>query len=298
VDTSLELPGQVTKGLRLWIAVQRHIVVRGLFKEAREHGDKLLAHPETAPRDAIRAHGLAAAGYLAWVADDMADTHLRHTEALAISRELDDARGVAQALANLALHAIDCGEVSLARTHVAEAIALIASLPDLRVTAHVKHIRAVLAAEEGDFGLALAWEEESLALYRKAGDLWHSMIIAWCVGVNAMALGHLDRARELLAGCLQTGLDLGNYWGTTYPLDAFATLAVAEGRYERAARIFGASEAQRTRLGIFPQPPEHQALRAVMSAATDFGGPVAEAARRQGRELRFDAAVALALERG
>ncbi len=295
VETSLDLPGEAAKGLRLWTAVQRYLEVRGLFREARVQSDKLLAHPENATRDAVRAHGLAAAGRLAWIADDMPETHTRHTEALALFRELGDRRGVAQTLTDLAFHALDARDFPRASALLEEAASLAAVVKDPRLTAHVRHVRAVLCAEEGDFAQALAWEAESLAIYLHLDDAWQWTILAWGVGVNAMVLGQYSLAREHLAQSLNGGLAVGNRWGAAYQLDAFASLAVAERRYERAARLFGASEAQRTRLGLVPQPPEHPALRSVLIAAPEFSGPEIDAARSAGRQLGFDDAAALAL---
>ena len=296
VDAATELPGQVPKGLRLLAAMQRFIEVRGLFKEARESFVAVLTHRAAAPRDAIRASALAAAGRLAWVADDMLATSMLHEEALAIFRELGDAWGTACELTDLGSHALDGGDLPRARTLLDEAAALAAPLADPRLTAHVQKVRGVLAAADGDFARALALEEEAIALYRREGDIWLTIIVAWGVGVNAAVLGHFDTARAHLAECLQVGLDLGNRWGASYPLEAFAHLAVAERQYDRAARLFGAAEAQRIRAGLVPQAADHPALRAIIAAAPDFTSPALDAARREGRTLGLDAATALALE--
>ncbi len=290
-----ELPGQVPKGLRLLAATQRFVEVRGLFKEAREVFVTLLTHRDAAPRDAIRAHALAAAGRLAWVADDMLATGVLHEEALAIFRDIGDAWGTAYELSDLGAHALDGGDLPRARTLLDEAAPLAAPLADPRLTAHVQKVRGVLAAADGDFARALALEEEAIALYRREGDIWLTIIVAWGVGVNAAVLGHFDIARAHLAECLQVGLDLGNRWGASYPLEALAHLAVAERQHDRAARLFGAAEAQRIRSGLVPQAADHPALRAILAAAPDFTGPALDAARKEGRTLTLDAATALAL---
>jgi len=295
VKASLELPGQVAKGLRLMTATQRFVEVRGLFKKAREHAAKLLTHPDAAPRDAIRARALAAAGRSAWVADDMAATLALHTEALEIFRELADTRGTAQALADLAFHAFDAGDLPRAHALIDEAAALAAPLGDPRLTALVQHVRGVLAAAESDFARALALDEESHALYRQVGDTWLAIIAAWGVGVNAAMLGRFETARTHLAECLQVGLDLGNRWGASYPIEALGFVAIAERKYDRAARLFGAADAHRTRSGLVPQAVDHPALRALLAAAPDFTGPAIDAARQEGRTLSLDAAIALAL---
>jgi predicted ATPase/class 3 adenylate cyclase len=295
LDAAAELPGQAAKGLRLLAATQRFIEVRGLFKEARDVFAKLLALPDAAPRDAIRAQALAAAGRLAWVADDCPACCAYQEEALAIFRELGDPNGAARALADLGFLAFDKSDLPGTRALLEESNALAAPLADPRLTAHVQHIRGVLAAADGDFDKAFALDEESLALYRSIGDTWQAVIVAWSVGVNAAVLGRFDLAHRNLAECLQVGFELGNKWGASYPLEAFAVLAVAERDYDRAARLFGAAEAQRIRSGLVPQAADHPAMRAILAAAPDFAGPAIDDARREGQGLSLEAATALAL---
>ena len=185
LEASEELPGEVSKGLRLITAMQRFVEVKGLFKEAREHFTKLLTHPDAATRDLLRARALAAAGRLAWIADDMSATLELHTEALEIYRELGDNRGAAQALADLGFHALDSRDTARAKALLDEAADVAAPLHDPRLTAHIQHIRGVIAAGEGDFDRALALEEESLSYYQQIGDTWLDIIVSWNVGVNA-----------------------------------------------------------------------------------------------------------------
>lgn len=296
IKTSLELPGQVPKGLRLATAAQRFVEVRGLFKKAREHGAKLLAHPDAAPRDVIRARALAAAGRLAWIADDMPATVALHSEALEIFRELGDARGTAQALADLSFHAFYDENLPRTTSLLDEATALAAQLNEPRLNAHVRHIRGVLAAAAGDFAAALTLEEEALTLYRRLGDAWFVAIVAWATGVNLAVLGRFPAAHARLTESLRVSLDLGNVWGASYPIDSLAFLAVAERDYDRAARLFGAAEAHRARSGLVPNVAEHPALRAILAAAPDFTGPAIEAAREEGRALDLDAAIAFATQ--
>jgi predicted ATPase len=296
IETGLEVPGELIKGLRMMTALQRYVEVRGLFKEAREMYVKVLEHPDAAARDAVRARGLAAGGRLAWLDDDMPATRALHTEAMEIFRELGDNRGVAQALADLGFHALDARDLPRAKELLEQASALATPLGDSRLTSHINHIQGVMAAGEGDFARAYERAKESLAIYQQIGDTWLSLIVDWNVGVNAAALGNLADSRTHLTRCLKTGLELGNRWGISYPLEALATLAVAERQYDRAARLFGAAESHRNRVGVVPQAAEHPALRAVMAAATDFHGSAIENARREGRSLSLDAAVALALQ--
>ena len=295
IEASGELPGLIPKGLRLLTALQRFVEVRGLFKETREVFGRLLAHPGAAPRDLIRARALAAAGRLAWVADSCPECGKVQEEALDIFQELGDARGTAIALADLGSLALDAGDLAKARALFEEASALAATLHDPRVTAHVRHTRAMLASAERDYSTACALEEEALALYRRLGDTWQAIIMDWSVGINAAVIGRFDDARAHFAECLKVGLELGNRWGASYPVEGLAALAVAERKYECAARLFGVAETQRSRSGLVPQAADHPALLKILADAPDFSGPAVDAARREGRALSFDDAVALAL---
>jgi len=295
VDAAAELHGQAPKGLRLLTATQRFVEVRGLFKEANESFATLLAHPDAAPRDDVRAAALTAAGRLAWVADDVPSSTREVEEALSIFRELNDPAGTARALASLAFIALDRADTAAARSQLDEAVALATPLDDIRLTAHIQHVWSVLSASEGDFERAFELDLDDLSRYREVGDIWQAIIIAWSAGVNATVLGKFDVAQANLSECLQVGLDLGNRWGSSYPLEAFAILAVAERQYDRAARLLGAADAQRIRSGLVPEEADHPAIRVILSQAPDFTGPAIEAARKEGRMLSLEAATALAL---
>ncbi|WP_038160958.1 adenylate/guanylate cyclase domain-containing protein [Verrucomicrobium sp. BvORR106] len=295
LEAALELPGQVSKGLKLLAATQRYVEVRGLFKETGEAFLRLLSHADAAPRDEVRAGALAAAGRLAWVADDLPACRRYQEEALSICRELDQPAGLARALTDLGFLLFDLGESPRARALVEEAATMAAPLGDRRLTAHVQHVQAVFAAADGDFRRAYDLDAQNLAMYREEGDTWQAIIMAWAVGANAAALGQFKVAHEHLRECLQVGIELGNRWGASYPLDAFAVLAVAERKYTRAARLMGAAEAQRLRSGLVPQAADHPALRAVLTAALDFHGPVVDAARQEGSSLSLEAATAYAV---
>ncbi len=295
LDASKELPGQIQKGLRLLTAAQRFFEVRGLLKEAREVFARLLAHPDAAPRNAVRARALEAAARLAWVGDDTVATGHLLDEALGIFRELGDSLGTGSVLAALGFHAFDAQAAARARLFLDEAAQIAETTGDARLTAHVSHIRAVLAAADGDYARAFTLDEQSHALYGQLGDAWQIVIVSFGMGMSATVLGHFDEARAHFAQCLTGTLDLGNRWGISYPLEAVAVLAVAERHYDRAARLFGAADALRISAGLNKLPADHPAVRTILDAAPDFTGPAVDTARGEGATLSMDAAIALAL---
>ena len=296
LETSLELQGQTQKGLRLVSATQRFVEVRGLFKEALDVIAQLLAHPDAAPRNAARANALAAAGRLAWMVDDSAASGRWQEEALGIYRELGDGRCAAKMLADLALSAWDRGEAERAPALIEEAAELAAPFrEDSRLRAHLLRSRALLSAGGRDFTESMALYEQALALYRELGDQWMARIAQWAVGVTATVLGRYEEARTHFTECLK-GSFLGNRMGLAYMFEAFAALAVAEQQYERAARLLGAAEALRAKHGVSTEPGDHPAVREILaSAAEHFAKEEFGVARREGRAMSVDDAVAFAL---
>jgi len=296
VQTSLEVAGEASKGLRLLSAIQRFIEVRGLFKESRETLERLLNHPDTAARNAARAKALSAAGRLAWIADDLETCARCIPLALEIYRKIGDTIGTAFTLIDLAIFNAFDGDRSGGGPMLEEASGLAETLRDKRLNARLLQVRATLTAQS-DYAASFDLGKQSLALYREIGDGWQSGIVLWGVGVTATALGRFDEARADFTECLNNAWDLGNRWGVPYPLEAFAALAVAEGQYTRAASLLGAAEALRAKLGISPEPADHPAVREILaSAAEHFISDDVEEARRAGRELSIEQAVALALE--
>ena len=130
------------------------------------------------------------------------------------------------------------------------------------------------------------------------GDAWQLVIVNWTVGIEATVLGEYAEAHACFASSMQGGIDLGNRWGIPYPLEAFAVLAIAQGRFERGARLLGAAEGLRAKSGISTLTADHPAFRELLDAAVEhLTSDSASVARREGRELSLEAAMAFALER-
>lgn len=297
VRASLELPGCVPKGLRLAAAALRYLEMRSLLKEGAETLAELLAHPDAAPRDAIRAKALAAASRLAWISDDLAAGAGLAAEALGIYRELGDARGTADMLGDLALFKWDAGDMDAAKAMLDEAEALAAPLRDKRLDADFHFVRSVLAAAARRHAEALAATEEALRLYLELGDEWSADSTRWAAGMSAALLGDVQKARAYFEPGLRNAAALGNKWTLPYSLEAFAALAAAEKRHEHAARLLGAAEALRAQAGISTEHSDHPAMRELLAAAAEeLSKPECMAARREGRAMQPRDAVGFALE--
>jgi tetratricopeptide (TPR) repeat protein len=163
--------------------------------------------------------------------------------------------------------------------------------------AGVRRVQGMEATLEHRYKDALALWEEGLALFKELGDFWFQGILQWAVGVASTVLGDYENARARFRECLNSAWSLGNRWAVAYPLEAFAALAVAEGAFDRAARLLGAAEALRSEFGMSTETTDHPALRQLFAdAAPEFIKPALAAARKAGRGLTAAEAVAFALE--
>jgi predicted ATPase/class 3 adenylate cyclase len=296
VEASLEVPGNVEKGLRLLAATERFVEVRGLFKESRAAFARLLGHADAAPRNAVRARALDSAARLAWIADDVPSARELGTEALGIFREIGDTGGTAVALASVAVYLATTGNLEPSERMLAEANALAEPRRDVRAIAHVRHAAATVAAIAEDPVRSFALDMESYTLLRELGDEWLSSLVEWSLGMSATALGRYEEARAHFADCIAHGREFAAHWGIPLPLEAVAVLAAAQGKYERASRLFGAAEALRAGAGIGQEPSDHPVLRAILERAADaLAAPEAKAAREEGKRMSAEEAVAFAL---
>jgi non-specific serine/threonine protein kinase len=233
---------------------------------------------------------------MAWIGDDMAAGLALEREALEIFREIADPHGAAMALGKLGLYAWDADDLDQADAFLAEAETLAAPLRDPRLTAYLRYSEGILAAARGDHPRSLALVRESRALYERSGDAWQVVIGDWSVGIEATVLREFAEARTRFASCMQGGIALGNRWGIPFSIEAFAVLAIAQGEYERGAKLLGAAEGLRAKSGIASQTADHPAFRELLAAASEQLATVhSSAARREGREMSMDEAMAFAL---
>jgi non-specific serine/threonine protein kinase len=297
LDSSLEVEGLAPSGLQLAVALGRFWEIRSMLVEGRELLASILAHPANAGRTPARAAGLGLAGRLAWLADRIEEGAADTTESMAIYRELGDEQGIAAIGLDLALYKMDTRQFYEAKALTAEVEEIAVRLKDKRLLAGVRRVQGMEATVEQRHRDALASWEESLALFKELGDIWFQGILQWAVGVASTVLGDYENARARFRECLNGAWALGNRWAVAYPLEAFAALAVAEGAFDRAARLLGAAEALRSEFGMSTETTDHPALRQIFaSAAPELVKPARAAARKEGRGLTAAEAVAFALE--
>src|SRR5439155_21466767 len=142
---------------------------RGHLTEAQTWLEEVLGMPSGQGRTAARAKALIGAGGIAWWRQDRETAGVCYREALAIERELDDARGTAEALYNLAFY-VAGDDLEEARRLLEEALDLFAGAGDERGVAQVLTLLVMPDAEAGAWDAVISRLEESVAIWRRVGE--------------------------------------------------------------------------------------------------------------------------------
>jgi hypothetical protein len=100
--------------------------------------------------------------------------------------------------------------------------------------------------------------DESLVVARRYEDRWSSAMSLMLLGHVNLAEGDNVRAQAVLAEAGALFQATGNMVYLPWCLEGLASLAAAQGDYERAAELAGARDALRDQIGVF-LPPVHPA---------------------------------------
>jgi tetratricopeptide (TPR) repeat protein len=256
---------------------------------------ELLALPQAAERTLLRARALTAAGGLhAWISDP--EAFLRFAEeALAISRELDHPRGVAETLASLGWAQLQIGNLELARDNLTEARKLHIGLGNRRQVADCTNGLGILALLEGRPDRARECHENALAMFQDLHEpYWVGLTEVMVAGVNRAQRNGEATGRRYRAA-LSAFRQIDNAMGTAWALYGLAELALHRGQPERALRLIAASDALRA--GV-----EMPALATVFlgdvgaRARARLDEATAERLYQEGSALGLEEAVAYALK--
>lgn len=324
------------EGLRLAGAIQRFWLIRGHFTEGREWLRVLLSCPGAQGRTKARANALNAAGALATHQGDYAVARVQCEESLAIQGEVGDTGSMAASFMTLGVVSMRRGDYGEARALFEAALSLNRELGSRTEETYSLTGLGIVAMRQGDYAEARALFEASLSLNRELGSRTEETYNLTGLGIVAMHqgdyseagalheaalslnrelghrvgeaeslmelgsvtmyLGDYAEARALKAAGLTIVRELGDRKSTAESLETFASLAIAEEQWQRAACLWGAIAALRQSLDM-PLPPNQQAMydREVGQACAALGDDAFNAAWEQGHALSWEQAVELAL---
>ena len=276
-----------TTFLRLAVALQSYWALRGQLGEGQAWMDRALAVRETAPLP-LRAAVVRAAAWIARSQGDFARAEPLGQQGLELSREHGDPVAVVHALTLLGFVAQEQGQIARSRAYHEEALALGRHLTDSAWSAWSMRNIGALAHLNDDRETAERWLEEALALFRQGGQRYGAAITLSDLGGIALRRGAYARAAELRQEWL------GQTWdaqGLRHCLERLVEVAVACREMGRAARLLGAAEAHRARLGVALVPRQVSVYeRNVADVRSALGEVVFATAWAEGRRLSPDEA--------
>jgi non-specific serine/threonine protein kinase len=178
-------------------------------------------------------------------------------EALRLVREAGDAWGTGCILSAIAGRCTAMGDIDRARSLLDDAAQALQSIADKRTLCQVRLSQSDIAQGQGEFARASAYCVESLALAR----------------------------------------DIGAQWAIAAPLFRLASIHRQQGDLPRAARLFGAYLAARSRIrlgSIDHLEPAADLDREAASVASDLQGEAAQSALAEGKAMTIDQAIVYA----
>ncbi len=171
----------------------------GRVSELRRILAAALQRSDPTARTLGRARALFATAQLAWMQDDPLTARTVTDEAVELLRTLGQKQELAYALMGLAIAAVD---VAASASAVSEARAALEESGDTWSLGLLGFILADVAQQHGDYAAARKGHTESLALFRKVGDLQWSASPLISLGRLACVEGEYVRARAMVEEAL------------------------------------------------------------------------------------------------
>jgi tetratricopeptide (TPR) repeat protein len=248
---------------------------------------------------AIRAKAVAVAATIRIRQGDHERAAPLCDQALALFRELGDHDGEALALGGQGMVCMYRHNLGAATARFEEALALYRVLENKWGIAIMLGYIGRIAALQGDVELVSGALEESIATLLELGDKTTAVFTLNTLAMSALLDKNPFRAIGLLTYGLKLSEEVGSRGNAVYCLEGLAAVAADQGKYERAARLWGASEALREALRA-PMAPNDRAFCEpfIEAARTHTDHAVFTTAWAEGRKLSLDQAVEYALEEG
>ncbi len=295
VTWATDAAGDITNGLRLAAALGRFWRIRGYHREGRAVLSAVLAVAPKTQVGGIRAKVLLGAGTLAMYQGDEAAAEL-FEESLALSRELGDRLGIANALHGLGYIAVEQGDFARARLLQEEVVAIMREIdnqPDLG-RALVNLGNTIFMS--GDRPTGRAYIEEALATVQKQGNRYDEGCALANLGEALRDEGDLSRGLARLREALSIFRELGDRRGVAAALLAVASITLAMQRPSDTVRLWGAAHRLITEIGwVVPLNERMRCEQELAQARAIVGESVYNQAWREGQATTLDQAVHYAL---
>jgi len=213
-------------------------------------------------------------------------------ESLEGFEQLGDEGAIAVVTHRLGSGALMSGDLARARRLLEASVAMCRSMPNPKLEADAVGSLAWVERLEGNRERALELFELSVTMCEQVGFTWMQANRLHDIADLSFELGRGEVAELRGREAVELARQVGDRQMVVYTLALLARSAAADGRPERAGRLWGAVEAEEARgpLGQWEHERDEYATRVLVAADAGF-----EAARLAGRTLSLDEAVEYAL---
>ena len=291
--------GEPRIGLRIIYGVWRFFHQRAELREGRAWAERLLAHPGadagSAPRERIL--GLAAAGGLAYWAQDAVSARAAYEERLELAERLGDDRLLADAHYDLGFSDMVDKDIDGLQRHMEAAKVSYDRLGDVDGTVRVRQGLVLVSMAHGDMAGARALERANLQAFRAASQSYRISDSLTLLATIELEAGDHAEARLLAReGLAIVGGD--RLAGTTVgALGVLSLIELRTGDAELGARLAGAAAAIAEGAHVTNALVDVLHVSDPAEVASEVLGDRARALLLEGAALPIDDAVALAIGR-
>lgn len=220
-------------------------------------------------------------------------------QSLAIRQKLGDKHSLALSFLNLGNIARHLGDHAQAHTLYDESLALFQQVGDKAGMASSINSMGILARLQGDLTQAVACHQESLALRQEIGDRLGTSLSLNSLGYTYLTRGDTSDAERCFVQSLTVLREQGDKSHIVLDLVGLAATARLLGDPLRAARLYGAAEALRQRVGSAIEPDVRVLIEPHLSAICAQLDQVAfQAAWAEGQAMTLEQAITYGIEVG
>jgi tetratricopeptide (TPR) repeat protein len=213
-------------------------------------------------------------------------------KSLDVRTSLNDTRGMAMTLNNLAVSAGHQGDYALARTLFERTLALRTEIGDLRYMGMTHNNLGVAAYFQQDYERAIPHLEEAVRLSTEIDCPLTAATARQSLGNCLRELGQLEAAQAHYGDALDAYAVAGDQLELCGLFEDVAMLAMAT-RPSDALRLLGAADALRRAIGALPMEQEAAQLAGFVRDGQERLGSKADDQLAAGRGIGVDGAVAL-----
>jgi tetratricopeptide (TPR) repeat protein len=293
--TWTERTGDAETGLLVATTFASLIFQRGQLAEARGWLTRLLALDADVPT-AVRARAVLHLGFCALFQRDSDAAEHAANEVIHLAATQPWIHSNALNLLGCAVW--DRGLLAEARKHMEDGLAIARSQPNADdLMPWILNNLGLLAQQQGNHQEARQAYEAALKAVRNLGVSFGHAIFVSNLGALAWEEGDQQRAAKLMVEALDLAKTVRNAFVAAETLEEVVNHVVAAGRPHVAARLLGAAEGLRQRVGVPVDPAfvaAHETL--VQQVRELLGEAVTEQAWAEGKSLSLDQAVSSAMD--